>query len=349
VQEGPAAAREAAHLLGTLAERCPCSISVACLQMEAVLRAKPRQGAPQVLSESARWMRAHKDDPNLLCVRGKALYGTGQLDQALKHFAEALRLDPDHDASRRMRSKLKEIEGTKTRGNEAFQKGRYQEAIAAYTEAIAIDDDNVDLHLTLFTNRATAKFKLGDHTGCIDDCNAALAIQPRHLKALLRRAASKLELEQYKESIADYEEAQQMEPNDRSIAQSLRQAKLELKKSLRKDLYKLLGVTKHASDSEIKKAYRKMALQWHPDRHSSAEEEERTQAEKKFKEIGEAFEILSDPTKKEAYDAGQDIEEINGGGGGGQRGHAGVDPMDIFRMYSGGGMGGGRHGMPPGF
>ena len=75
-QEGTAAAREAAHLLGTLAERCPCSLGVACLHLEAVLRRNPQQGAPMVLSETTRWMRKNPDEPELLCVRGKALCAT---------------------------------------------------------------------------------------------------------------------------------------------------------------------------------------------------------------------------------------------------------------------------------
>ena len=52
-------------------------------------------------------------------------------------------------------------------------------------------------------------------------------------------------------------------------------------------------------------------MKWHPDKHSSATEEERLEAEKKFKEIGEAFGILSDPKKKEMFDNGYDLEEIN--------------------------------------
>lgn len=56
--------------------------------------------APGVLSESARWLRSNQDNPDLLYVRGKALYGTGQLEQALKHFGEALRLDPGETATR---------------------------------------------------------------------------------------------------------------------------------------------------------------------------------------------------------------------------------------------------------
>ena len=60
----------------------------------------------------------------------------------------------------------------------------------------------------------------------------------------------------------------------------------------------------------------------------------------KFKEIGEAFEVLSDPQKKQRWDQGETLDEINGnGGGGGGRGR-GMDPSDIFRMYTGGGGGG---------
>lgn len=63
-----------------------------------------------------------------------------------------------------------------------------------------------------------------------------------------------------------------------------------------KDYYELLGVSKSASVEEIKKAYRKLALQWHPDKNKSSE------AEKRFKEINEAYEVLSDQEKRSAYD-----------------------------------------------
>ena len=62
------------------------------------------------------------------------------------------------------------------------------------------------------------------------------------------------------------------------------------------DYYNMLGVSKNASDAEIKAAYRKQALKWHPDRNKSAE------ATEKFKEINKAFEVLADPKKKEMYD-----------------------------------------------
>ena len=76
-----------------------------------------------------------------------------------------------------------------------------------------------------------------------------------------------------------------------------------------KDYYKVLGLEKTASDNDIKKAYRKLALKYHPDKNKSPG------AEEKFKEIAEAYEVLSDPNKKNIYDT-QGSEGLNGGMGG---------------------------------
>ena len=65
-----------------------------------------------------------------------------------------------------------------------------------------------------------------------------------------------------------------------------------------KDYYKILGVSKSANDDEIKKAYKKAALKWHPDRNKDNE----TTAKKKFQDVGEAFEVLSDKNKRTIYD-----------------------------------------------
>ncbi len=81
------------------------------------------------------------------------------------------------------------------------------------------------------------------------------------------------------------------------------------------DYYEVLGVSKNASAAEIKAAYRKQALKWHPDRNKSPE------AEQKFKEINKAYEVLSDSKKKSVYDQyGSDAFERGGFGGAGQPG-----------------------------
>ena len=87
----------------------------------------------------------------------------------------------------------------------------------------------------------------------------------------------------------------------------------------KRDYYEVLGIQKDASADDIKKAYRSLARKYHPDLHPDDK-----QCAEKFKEVNEAYEVLSDPSKKERYD---------------QFGHAGVDPN-----YGGGGFGGGSAG-----
>jgi len=79
-----------------------------------------------------------------------------------------------------------------------------------------------------------------------------------------------------------------------------------------KDYYQILGLTKSASEAEIKKAYRKLALQYHPDRNKGDKA-----AEDKFKEVTKAYEVLSDPQKKQTYDQFGEAAFEQGAGGGG--------------------------------
>jgi molecular chaperone DnaJ len=110
----------------------------------------------------------------------------------------------------------------------------------------------------------------------------------------------------------------------------------------KRDYYEVLGVEKNASDSDIKKAYRKMAKQYHPDVNSGD-----TVAEAKFKEVNEAYQILSDSQKRAQYDqfghAGTDPNGFGGGGFNGDFDFGGIG--DIFESFFGGsGFGGGRSG-----
>ena len=103
----------------------------------------------------------------------------------------------------------------------------------------------------------------------------------------------------------------------------------------KRDYYEVLGVDRNASANDIKKAYRKLAIQYHPDKNPGDKE-----AEEKFKEAAEAYSVLSDENKKARYDQ-FGFEGVSGAGGGGFSG-AGMDMNDIFSMF--GDIFGGRGG-----
>jgi curved DNA-binding protein CbpA len=127
-----------------------------------------------------------------------------------------------------------------------------------------------------------------------------------------------------------------------------------------KDYYKSLNIARNATPKDIKKAYRKLAIKYHPDKNPGNKV-----AEEKFKEISEAYEVLSDESKRKQYDLGGNPfggggNPFGGGGGGGQSFHfntgGGSDPREIFKMFFGdqgedpfaalfGGGGGGMGGM----
>jgi DnaJ family protein A protein 2 len=99
-------------------------------------------------------------------------------------------------------------------------------------------------------------------------------------------------------------------------------------------LYDVLEIQPGASEQEIKKAYRKLAMRYHPDKNAHSPE-----AADKFKEVGHAYEILSDPQKRQIYDQYGE-EGLNGDGGMG----GGMSAEDLFSQFFGG-MGGGMGGM----
>lgn len=98
-----------------------------------------------------------------------------------------------------------------------------------------------------------------------------------------------------------------------------------------RDYYEILGVERSATDDELKKAYRKLALKHHPDRNQDDPD-----AGRRFKEAAEAYEVLGDPEKRRIYDQlGHDGLRGRGFQAGG------IDPRDIFEQFFGGGGGGG--------
>jgi DnaJ family protein C protein 3 len=95
------------------------------------------------------------------------------------------------------------------------------------------------------------------------------------------------------------------------MQQRLQRAEAALKQSKQKNYYKILGVGRNADNKAIKKAYRALALEWHPDKH---QEDAKAAAEKKFQEVAEAYEVLSNEELRGKYDRGEEVFPNQGGG-----------------------------------
>ena len=121
-------------------------------------------------------------------------------------------------------------------------------------------------------------------------------------------------------------------PEEQDAKKKVQEAQVALKQSKEKNYYKILGVSRTATAKEIKSAYRKLALQWHPDKVT---EEQKEEASKKFQDIGEAYEVLSDEELRAKYDRGEDVFENQGG----QQHH--TNPFHFYNQHFQGG--GGQH------
>lgn len=279
-------------------------------------------------------MKSDSSNADAVYIRGICLYFQDNLDKSIVHFVRVLSLDPDHQKAKLYRIKARSLKEKKEKGNELFKTFKYREAHAVYTEALQVDELNKEINSKLHYNRALVSSKIGNYRDAIGDCTSALKYNSKYVKAFMRRAKCYYDMENFEECVKDYESVLQLEKSI-EVKNLLRDAKLALKKSKRKDYYKILGINRNATDDEIKKAYRKRALVHHPDRHASSTDEEKKEQEKKFKEVGEAYAILSDAQKKGRYDNGQDLDDEYGGGD--------VDPNQMFSRFFqfGGGAGGG--------
>ncbi|KAK9273943.1 hypothetical protein L1049_018755 [Liquidambar formosana] len=266
---------------------------------------------------------------------------------------------------------VRELLRHKAAGNEAFQSGRHAEAVEHYTAALSCTIESRPFAAICFCNRAAAYKALGQIIDAIADCSLAIALDGNYLKAISRRASLFEMIRDYGQAAGDLQRlvsllTKQVEEktnlygaSDRSNSRvnDLRQAQLRLseieeaaRKEIPLDLYLILGVEPSVTASEIKKAYRKAALRHHPDkagqslaRSDNADdglwkkiEEVHKDADKLFKMIGEAYAVLSDPSKRSRYDIEEETRNAQkkGNGSSASRTHVDVQNYPFERSNS---------------
>ncbi|EXJ64293.1 hypothetical protein A1O7_00629 [Cladophialophora yegresii CBS 114405] len=336
------------------------------LKAKANLKVGTANALGEVTGIAQSLMRDNPQDAVAIVLAGRALYlkdekprqGKSDYERAEDHFRQALALDPDNSEARNSLRTMKKLDRARTAANDMFKRGKYSDAVAAYTEAITIDPTNKVTNAKLLGNRAMARIKIKEYDEAVADCDQALKLDPSYMKARRTRAKATGESGDWEQAVKDLKALAEENASDAELAKELRNAELELKKSKRKDYYKILGIDKDAGDKDIERAYKKKAAVLHPDKTQGDKKKE-----EEFKDCLEAKETLLDPQKRQMYDSGADLMEpgmgFPGGGmggfpggfggmgggfpGGGFGGGGGVqiDPEMLFNMMNGGAGGGG--------
>ncbi|XP_020585832.1 dnaJ protein P58IPK homolog B [Phalaenopsis equestris] len=302
----------------------PDCLKAKLLKVKLLLALKDYSNA---ISETGYLLKEDENDLDALLLRGRAYYYLADHDIASRHYQKGLRLDPEHSELKKAYFGLKNLLKKTKLAEDNAEKGKLRAAVEDFKSAIALDPIHTAHNVNLYLGLCKVLVKLGRGKDAVNSCTEALNIDEELAEALAQRGEAKLILEDWEGAVEDLQAAAKKSPEDMNIREALHRAEKALKLSKRKDWYKILGVSKTASIAEIKRAYKKLALQWHPDKNV----ENREEAETKFREIAAAYEVLGDDEKRVRYDRGEDLENMGmdmggagfnpfgGGGGGGQQ------------------------------
>ncbi|KAF6167937.1 hypothetical protein GIB67_027715 [Kingdonia uniflora] len=323
---------------------CPACLKAKLLKAKLLLALQDYSGA---IADTGYMLKEDENNLEALLLRGRGYYYLADHDVSLRHFQKGLRLDPEHSELKKAYFGLKKLLKKSKSAEDNANKSKFRLAVEEFKEALAIDPSHIAHNVHLHLGLCKVLVKLGRGKDALSSCNEALNIDGELLEALVQRGEAKLLIEDWEGAVEDLKEAAQKSPQDMSVRETLMKAEKALKMSKRKDWYKILAISKTASIQEIKRAYKKLALQWHPDKNVDNSEE----AENKFREIAAAYEVLGDDEKRARYDRGEDMEEMGIGGGGpfGGGGFGGGGGGQQYTFHFEGGFPGGGFGGPGGF
>ena len=251
-------------------------------------------------------------------VRGLTMQLMGDFDSSSQLFKEGLRLNPDCERIKVMLKTCRRVHENVKKARSAVFQRRFEEGVQSITAAIGLQTElllpmKAPLYSTLLTERAECFLRLKQFQNSLSDASKAVYSLDDCVPAWIIMANALHGLNRHEEALSQMEDLlSRFGQNDTRVQRAYEKADFEVRKLKRPDFYALFGVSSLASEMELKKAYKQKAKEFHPDRLSSKNytAEQRKEAEKKFKILGEGLEILCDDFKRQLYDEGYDQEAI---------------------------------------
>ncbi|TKA27967.1 hypothetical protein B0A50_04033 [Salinomyces thailandicus] len=314
-----------------------------------------------------------------LQIAAMTFYSMGETDKGIASVSRCLHNDPDNKACSKLRKSQKAIDRTLKKFSQLMEKRQFASAVKLFTPQGAEDPGLLQevkddlktyrdagyihpkapdgLYGNLIERTCEAYVDMNNLKKAAQYCDQALQHNPNSLPALLNKAQRQMDAEDFEPCLATLNAAKDANGgNTQQIQEMQQKAQMLLKRSKQKDYYKVLGVSRDADEREVKKAFRRLTVQNHPDKAMRNGVDPET-AQKQMAAINEAYEVLSDPELKARFDRGEDPNDpqqgqpggggpfqgspFGGGGGGGQQfffrqGGGGSQ----FKFQGGGGFGG---------
>jgi tetratricopeptide (TPR) repeat protein len=214
-----------------------------------------------VVSDTGKILKQHKDHLEAYQLRGQAYFRLGEHEQAVLHFREALKLDPEHKGCKEGHKLVKKFEKLRKKGESAFQDRKFKDAIDHWWTAINIDPSHIAFFLPTLLRIVEAHTKLGEHGMAIEECEKHVNYQET-VEGLWALGDAQTAGEKYDDAMRSFRRAEEIatDENKRKAQEKIREGEVALKQSKEKNYYKVLGIQRNADTKEIKKAYRELAL-----------------------------------------------------------------------------------------
>ncbi|KAL8828770.1 MAG: hypothetical protein Q9170_006451, partial [Blastenia crenularia] len=297
-----------------------------------------------------------------LQISSMMFYSVGDLDKGLTQIRKCLHSDPENKACSRLYRREKQVEKAMKQvtafkgkrqlnsavkllvptGEDAGLLQDVKEEIEAGKIAGHIHKNAPDeLYGVLVELTCELYTEMNNKKKAQPYCTDALKLNPHSLYGLIAQSHRQMDAEEFEAAVQTLKLASEQHPSAQQIQPLLQKAHVQLKRSKTKDYYKVLNVPNDADERQIKRAYRTLTKQYHPDK-TTAQGVPKEEGEKKMAAINEAYEVLSDPELRARFDRGDDpnSQEQQGQPFHGSPFGQGPGGQQFFFQQGGGGGGG---------